>query len=168
MWKGGVTSIKLYLRDNIYDWKKQSVLNCNYKCFITGQKFNVIHHIYGFNQIFDKFVKKYKINIKPNINDYSSEQLEEIITNFVPFHNSFGLGVCINTSIHKLFHKLYSNKDNTPNQFYEFTERLYNREFDSIINIAYIKPKSKAEVREKIKELMSLRNPELKTESEEM
>jgi len=132
-WRGGVTTLQLFLRNTIKSWKKESAFNCNYKCTITGKKFNNIHHLHGFDNIFNDFINQYDIKIFTNINNYTQEELKQYEDIFIKFHNKFGLGICLNKNIHKLFHKLYGNKKNTKEQFDNFKVRLKSGEFDTYL-----------------------------------
>jgi len=132
-WNGGVTTLQIFLRNTINNWKKESMRIYNYKCAITGQKFHNVHHLYGFDNIFKDFIQQYKVNIYTNINDYTFEELELYEDNFKDFHNKYGLGVSLHKDIHKLFHKIYGNKNNLIDQFEDFKYRLKSGEFDSFL-----------------------------------
>lgn len=49
--KGVYNYLSEYIRKRNKDWKIKSAKICNYKCVITGQRFNEIHHLYGMNMI---------------------------------------------------------------------------------------------------------------------
>lgn len=111
-----------YLRGNTYIWKQKSIDACNGKCVLTGSTNYAIHHLYNFQYILEEYSKIYNINILKDINDYSSDELEYIVSTFNDFHNTFPLGVCIDKKLHVLFHHYYGKKFNTPEQWYEFQE----------------------------------------------
>ena len=112
-------SLGKFLRGNIYNWKLESMKQCNYQCILTGSKEFEIHHLYSFHIILNEFIDKYNIIVKTNINDYSRDELDEIIKNFNNFHNRYPLGICLSKDLHILFHYKYG-KNNTPDQFQEF------------------------------------------------
>ena len=126
-WKGGVTSIRRYIATNIKDWKKESMKNCDYKCVITGDKFDAIHHLYAFNLIIDDSFKELNLQVLENVGMYSEDELISLISLIKEKHDKI-LGVCLRIDIHKLFHKLYGQGNNTPAQFTEFKQRIQSGE----------------------------------------
>jgi len=127
-WKGGISSLNVYLRECIDQWKKNSMANCNYKCAITGEKFDDIHHLYSFNKILREIIKECKLPVYTVINDYTEEELILLQKINIKIHNKYPLGVCISKKIHNLYHHLYGD-DNTPEQFEEFKIRYNIGEF---------------------------------------
>ena len=120
-----INFMKLF-RGHIYNWKKESMEKCNYSCIITGSKEFDVHHLYGFNLIcneaFDKLSKMLLLK-SDNINDYSKEELDDIIKIFLDVHNSYPLGICIRKDIHEKFHNIYGAGGNTPQQWDMFIKK---------------------------------------------
>lgn len=132
-WKGGILPIYLELRTQVDEWKTKSMENCNYKCVITGGEFDNVHHLYPFRDIVDEVFKNTKIEVKQLVMDYTKEEFTTIVNELNRLHFNYGLGVCLNKEIHKLFHDTYGYTKNTNKQFYDFVERLKNNEFDEYI-----------------------------------
>ena len=112
-----------YIRKRNRQWKKNSAKNCEYKCIITGEKFNDIHHLYGMNLI----LKEAMSNIgMPLIvfDKYTQKELDAILSEFLVVQDQYPLGVCLSHDIHKKFHDTYGYGDNTPQQFKEFLEKF--------------------------------------------
>lgn len=132
-WNGGISTISQYLRGQELDWKKQSMKNCNYKCVLTGERFDVIHHLYGFNKIVYKVLGKLgiELGIKDTVNNLTDEQLDELKQIFLDEINNYPLGVCLTEEVHRLFHSEYGYGNNTPEQFEEFKVRYKNGEFNN-------------------------------------
>lgn len=127
-WKGGNQRISKYFRRYISDWYLDSLKSNNYKCIISGDAAKTIHHLYPFYKIVDKFMKS-KGHSRLNVaGDFTSDYLLKMINEFIIFHNSFGLGVPLTKKIHKFFHKNYTTMNNTPEQFYEFQQRIASGE----------------------------------------
>lgn len=111
-----------YVRGNNLEWKKKSILNCNYKCIVTGERFDDIHHIHGLNLILSETLEEANINIKSSMNDYSEEELRLILDCFREKQNQYPLGVCLTKNIHMKFHEIYGYGNNTALQWNEFLE----------------------------------------------
>jgi hypothetical protein len=126
-WNGGISSLYQYLRYYMIDWKKESAKECGYRCVITGDKFDEIHHLVSFHDIVQNILKETNLEIKQNINEYSSEELELLKNKCIEIHKITEKGVCLTKDIHKLFHKIYGRKNNTPAQFYEFKSEYNNK-----------------------------------------
>lgn len=133
MWKGGITPLAQYLRDLLCEWKKDSMINCEYKCILTGDRFNSIHHLYSFNKIIKETILEVNLPILSNISKYSEIELRAFKDVFIKIHSKYPLGVCLNKKTHDLYHRMYGF-DNTPEQFKEFIQRYTNGEFESIIS----------------------------------
>ncbi|WFD09041.1 hypothetical protein [Tepidibacter hydrothermalis] len=129
-WKGGISSITEYLRYKIKEWKNRSKKESNYKCVITGTKFDVIHHLYSFNKIVQEVFEITNIEVYETIGDYSKEELQILENKLIELHKKYPLGVCLNGKIHGLFHSIYGRGDNKPEEFEEFKKRYYSGEFD--------------------------------------
>lgn len=109
-----------YIRKSIYDWKIKSIKNCNYRCVLTGDRFDVVHHIYGFNLILEETLNDLSIELKDNLEDYSTEELILILEYFKKTQNKYPLGVCLTNDIHKIFHSIYGYGFNTIKQWDKF------------------------------------------------
>jgi len=115
-------TISKYLRGQNQQWKKESMENCNYKCVLTDSKSFEIHHLYGvsniINDIFDLY-PKYK---DKSFKDYSEKDLSFLLTEFLRIQSLYPLGVCVDKKLHVLFHSMYGQYFNTPEQWYRFCE----------------------------------------------
>jgi hypothetical protein len=125
-WKGGISNTESYLRHNLIEWKKDSLRESEYKCVITGDKFDNIHHLYSFNLIIEEVLEENNIKLHKQINEYSDEELELLIEKVLIHHYDYPLGVCLREDVHKLFHSIYGYGNNTPEQFYEFKDNYLN------------------------------------------
>lgn len=132
-WKGGISSLAENLRRIIVEWKKDSMKNSNYKCVVSGEKFDVIHHLYSFNKIVDETLTLLNLDLREEISEYSEEEIRLIQVSCIQLHSKYGLGICLSHEIHNLFHREYGRHDNTSEQFYEFEERYKNGEFNKVI-----------------------------------
>jgi len=119
-WKGGITPIHHFLRNNLDEWKKSSMENCNYKCIITGDRFDQIHHIVSVNLIIEETFNELQINKNNDLSVYTNEELLRIKSKFLEIHNHYPLGVCLRNDIHNLFHSIYGWGNNTEYQWNEF------------------------------------------------
>jgi len=131
-WKGGFSALGVYLREFIDEWKKDSMSNCNYKCIITGDKFNNIHHLYSFNKILREVMEESGLPVYTKINNYTEDELILLRLTNIKIHNKYPLGVCLRKDIHNLYHHLYGY-NNTPEQFEEFKIRYDNGEFKDVV-----------------------------------
>ena len=127
LWKGGTSNLNLRLREFIGIWKKESMANCNYKCVITGEKFDVIHHLYSFNKIVKETLIELKLPTFRTIGDYSDIEIKSIEDTLLKNHYKYPLGICLKYDIHKKFHSIYGTGDNTPEQWYEFVSNNLNK-----------------------------------------
>ena len=131
-WKGGTSPLNAYLRDFIIEWKKDSMSSCDYKCVITGEKFDDIHHLYSFNKILKEIIMELNFPIYTEIRKYTEDELKLLRLKNIEMHDKYPLGVCLSRKIHNLYHSLYGD-DNTPEQFEEFKVRYNNGEFEDVI-----------------------------------
>jgi hypothetical protein len=118
-------NLSKYIRGNIQSWKNKSMKNCDYKCIFTGSKDFQIHHLYGVSNLLNDIIKKYNFNIYENFNEYTEYELNDILEAFIVEQDKYPLGVCISKNIHVLFHSLYGQYYNIPEQWYQF-ERDFN------------------------------------------
>lgn len=119
-WKGGVTTLQLHLRNLLKSWKFNSLKASGFRCAITNSSRNLeIHHLHSFNRIFLEMMEKYKFPVFRDISEYSKEELAFIEVCFLKLHDSFGLGVVLNSKVHDEFHSIYGF-ENTPEQFENF------------------------------------------------
>jgi hypothetical protein len=123
-WKGGTTELRDFCANQIFEWKEESKINCNYKCVVTGKKMEEVHHIYPFGKIIFDALKNLNLPVEEKINNYSYEEMESISVEVRRLHSIYPLGVCLTKNVHKLFHKIYGRGDTTPEQWYDFVENI--------------------------------------------
>ena len=109
-----------YIRKRNKDWKYRSAQNCNFKCVVTNERFQAIHHLYGMNMILQESLYNIGYDSCPDINDLSENDLKIILNEFYLTQDKYPLGVCLTRDIHKKFHDIYGYGYNTPEQFNEF------------------------------------------------
>lgn len=129
-WKGGITPLYQYLRKSINNWKEQSMNYCEHRCVLSGTWFDEIHHLVPFRDIVNEVFCELGIEEKKEVSDYSEEVLARIEKAIKEKHMLYGLGVCLNKDIHKLFHDLYGYTGMNEEMFEEFKYRYKNGEFD--------------------------------------
>jgi hypothetical protein len=127
-WQGGLTELKPYVSKLLKDWKKESMKICDYKCVITGKRFQDIHHLYSANLIIKEAVKELNLELKETIGEYSDEELINLSNKVIELHKKYPLGICLIKEIHELFHQIYGYGDTTPEQFYEFKQKIESGE----------------------------------------
>lgn len=105
-------NLNKFLRGQISQWKKRSAEECNFQCVLTGSKNFDIHHIISFNTILKNFMQECNVILKENFEDYTNEELYNISTSFLEYHNQYPVGVCIEKSLHMKFHQMYGDINN--------------------------------------------------------
>ena len=128
-------NISKFFRAHIQEWKNESMKNCNYQCILTGSKDFAIHHLHGFNlivkEVFEILDEKGCLKSE-NIQDYTKEELDDMLLVFKEIHQKYPTGICIRKDLHELFHNIYGSGGNTEeqwNKFYEdFNNGLYGRQ----------------------------------------
>lgn len=116
-----------FFRGQIYEWKKQSMENCNFQCILTGSKDFEIHHIVSFNTIVKNFISEYNIELKDNFEDYTTDELSELSKLFLIYHEKYPLGVCIEKNLHMQFHRIYGDINNEE-QWNDFVQKFNERQ----------------------------------------
>ena len=153
-WKGGLTNLSQALRENIYEWKKNSMILCDYSCIITGGEFDQIHHLYSFNKIIKETLCELNLEVKQNLNDYIEEQQTMIKSAIQNKH--ILLGVCLNKEIHKLFHDNYSYNNATLKDFLDFIYKYFNGNYDDLLEDKLKSINSKRTLEEVLKVINNL------------
>jgi DNA-directed RNA polymerase subunit N (RpoN/RPB10) len=129
-WNGGISDLSGYLRNCIGGWKYDSMKACGFKCVLTGEKFDAVHHLTSFSYIMHEMLEEINMDIRERVSMYTEEELEIMSNRIVTKHNDYGLGICLCDRLHKLFHKLYGKVTVTPEDFQEFKQRYEAGEFD--------------------------------------
>ena len=119
-------SIDVYVRRHNKDWKINSMKNSNYKCVVSGDRFDDIHHLVSQNTIIESTLKAlgYTEN-NFDINKLSDDEKLLFMDTFYNEQNKYPLGVCLRKDIHKMFHDIYGYGNNTKEQFTEFLNIYY-------------------------------------------
>ena len=91
-----------------------------FKCVITGENFDHVHHIYGFNRILQETIKAENLPIRPIIGDYTQDELDRLAKRCLEIHFKHGLGACLTKEKHEKFHKIYSYNIYTSDDFEKF------------------------------------------------
>lgn len=126
--RAGYNNLSEYIRGRLIPWFKQTKLDCNFTCAVTGVRTNIItHHIRGFNLILDEAINAIDFPIYDSVSNYTNEQLDEIFNTFFNLQESYKSYVCITESVHKHFHSIYGYGNNTEEQWAEFINTYYKK-----------------------------------------
>lgn len=131
-WKGGISNLTDFMRNQIVQWKKDSMKECKYKCILSNEPFQIIHHLYPFNKIVQECLAVLNLDVRTEMSMYTHEEQDSLSKTCLDLHYLYGFGVCLTDKIHKLFHTLYGN-DAYENDFYEFRKRYELGEFKEIL-----------------------------------
>lgn len=130
----GYESLNKLVRGRITEWKKSSMKQCNYCCVITGSKEFEIHHLYPVNKILSDIFVKYNLQYK-DFSEYTTDELDNIISLFIDEQNKYPFGVCVRKDIHELYHSLYGKGNNTPEQWDIFVKNLKDGKYNDKITL---------------------------------
>ncbi|MCM1167513.1 MAG: hypothetical protein NC401_16030, partial [Ruminococcus sp.] len=125
--KDGYKNLEVFVRSNIHTWTQNMKKLNNYTCCVTGKRSNIIlHHCRSFNLLFQETIDALNFGIKDNFSEYTDDELNLFADTFSDLQEYYGEYVCINETVHKLFHKCYGYGDNTIEQWNEFVENYRN------------------------------------------
>lgn len=130
-WQGGITNLSTALRENIYDWKQESMKLCKYKCLLTGGNFDNIHHLIPFNNIIKMCLNELELEVLDSLGKYAEIDRDNLINSVKDAHKVCGYGICLNKDIHKLFHDNYSYIDFNISNFKDFIKDYFDGIYDS-------------------------------------
>ena len=115
-WQGGITPIQKHLRNIIEPFMETHKRSLNYTCELTGKNGGVnSHHIYPFVNIVHDAHNKNTITIKPNVCDYSTEELKTLEDYVLSLHviGDYSNMILLADNVHDQFHKKHG-KDHNP------------------------------------------------------
>jgi hypothetical protein len=125
-------TLSKYLRGQNQKWKKDSMEHCDYKCVLTGSKNFEIHHLYGVSNMIEDIFVQNNIMYKENLSDYTDAELSFILDKFLEIQSEYPLGECIDKKLHILFHSLYGQYYNTPEQWDRFKDDYLKGVYENI------------------------------------
>lgn len=132
-WRDGATSLYQELRSETKDWFIATNKIFDWKCALTGVKFDNVHHLVGFKDILAEVLEIYELDRHKSIGDYSEQEQIWIKDGIRQLHKKYGYGVSLCEPVHMLFHKVYSYNNCTKFDFLEFTNRFVNGEFNDYL-----------------------------------
>jgi hypothetical protein len=133
-WKDGATSLYQELRSETRDWFMATNKIFDWKCALTGEKFDNVHHLVEFKDILTEVLEIYELDRRKSIGDYSEEEQVWIKDGIKQLHKKYGYGISLCEPVHTLFHKLYSYNNCNKFDFLEFTNRFVNGEFNDFLS----------------------------------
>jgi len=126
-WKGGVTELSKHLRSLLSPWALQQLQRTNYTCELTGEQGVLnVHHMYSFINILSDTMEELNMDIRPNIGDYSEDELQLITINFLKNNDLYARPIVLLEQIHRNFHSFCggNSKDTSLEQLEKFKESL--------------------------------------------
>ena len=132
-WKDGITSLYSELRSETKDWFMATNKFFDWKCALTGVKFDNVHHLVEFKDILAEVLEIYELDRRKSIGDYSEKEQKWIKDGIRQLHKKYGYGVSLCETIHMLFHKIYSYDNCDKYDFLEFTNRCVSGEFNDYL-----------------------------------
>jgi len=125
-WQGGITNLYQHLRNKIEPWTIDTFIKYDRKCIITNKSAEVIHHLINFSDIVKEVLNELNLPVYNNVNDYSTKALSSIDDLVLKKHFYYDCGVPLRKDMHILFHNIYGYKNNTIDQFVDYTNKIFN------------------------------------------
>lgn len=127
-WNGGYITLKSYGREKaLKQWRLDSIKNSNYKCVISKEPFQEVHHIVSYDTIFKETVALLTFAEENDaLKTYTVEELEIFTKALLLNHAKYPMGVCLTKELHMDFHNKYGRGKNTQEQWNEFLDSLKN------------------------------------------
>lgn len=125
-------TLSKYLRGHNQKWKLDSMKASDYKCVLTGSKQFEIHHLYGVSNMISDILNKYNYYKDKSFEEYTKEDLSFILDKFLIEQSKYPLGECIDKQLHVLFHSMYGQYYNTPEQWNQFKNDYKNGRYEDI------------------------------------
>lgn len=122
----GYADFDKLFRGQISEWKKQSMVACDFQCVITHDKDFQVHHVVNFKSILNeayKIMDDIGLLKSSKISNYSAEEIDKMIEIFRDVHSEYPLGVCVRKDLHDLFHSVYGRTGNSKLQWDDFVEK---------------------------------------------
>ena len=107
-WQGGITPIRKHLRKIIEPFMEAHKRSLNYTCELSNKNGGVnSHHIYPFINIVHDAHNKNNITIKPNVCDYSTEELKALEDYVLSWHviGDYSNMILLADDVHNQFHE---------------------------------------------------------------
>jgi hypothetical protein len=109
-WQGGITPIQKHLRKIIEPFMDSHKRSLNYTCELSNKNGGVnSHHIYPFINIVHDAHDKNNITIKPNVCDYTTEELKALEDYVLSWHiiGDYSNMILLAEDVHNQFHEEY-------------------------------------------------------------
>lgn len=117
-----------YIRSRLVSLRDRIKANNNYTCELTGCRSNIIvHHIYGFNLIFNEAIYNLNFPLYDNMSEYSQLELDKFLDEILSIQEYYKLYICITEDVHNQFHHIYGYGNNTEEQWNEFINTYYKQ-----------------------------------------
>lgn len=97
-------------------WRKESLEHHKYKCVVTGEYSNIIHHPKSHTLIVEEAFNA--LGIDCTTNEWI-ERYDELYGLIIELHYKYGYGVCLSKKVHDAFHAKYGERT-TPKQLSEY------------------------------------------------
>jgi hypothetical protein len=119
-------NVAIYVRRHNKQWKQDSMVSCSFRCIVTGERFDEIHHLVSLNTILNNVYTKLDIDKETfDINTLDEQHRNSFMQAVYEEQSKYPLGVCLCKDIHCQFHNQYGYGDNTIEQFEEFLHTNY-------------------------------------------
>lgn len=114
------------IRNRIKGWRKRVLREFGYKCYLTGDINRiVVHHCRSVGILLQEAMETLGIEVEESYSDYSSREIEDILSTFLYLQSSYKEYVVVSEDIHIAFHKEYGFGNNTNEQWIEFCHAHY-------------------------------------------
>lgn len=118
------------LRSELKEWQKQSMEICNYKSVLTMNEFDNVHHLIPFRDIVNEVIQCCGLDIRQSPHDYTDDEFLLLRECVIEAHEKSLCGVCIEESLHTLFHKEFGYWNNTAEQFVLYVNKLLDGDYN--------------------------------------